>query len=83
MQQLTHSGWQVTSVDSTAYTVDAKGNPMYGARVNFQTTAGNTGSVFVPNDLLTPENVTAQINQRAAIMDTVANLSEPPETVEV
>lgn len=83
MSPLTHTGWQVTNVDSTAYSTDAKGNPVYGARVYFATHAGNSGQVFVPNDHLTPENVTAEVNKRAAIMDTIATLQQPAETVDM
>lgn len=81
MVPLMHTGWQVTSVDSSAYTTNAKGDTVYGARVRFATSAGNTGSVFVADELLTPENVTAAINLKAATMDTIANLQEPAEAV--
>jgi hypothetical protein len=83
MAQYMHTGWQVTSVDSTAYVTNTKGDTVYGSRVSFQTSAGNGGSVFVANDQLTPDNVTAEINKRAAIMDTIAGLAQPAEAVEV
>lgn len=81
MQSLMHTGWQVIGVDSTAYTTNARGDTVYGSRVRFQTNAGNVGSVFMPDDLLTPDNVTAEVNRKAAILDTVANLQAPPEAV--
>lgn len=83
MQTLRHSGWAVTSVDSTAYTVDRKGNTIYGARIQFRTSDQNDGSVFVEDQYLNPQNVTRLINERAAVMDTVASLESPPEAVEV
>jgi len=81
MQSLMHTGWQVIGVDSTAYTTNARGETVYGSRVRFQTTAGNVGSVFMPDDLLTPDNVTAEVNRKAAILDTIANLQQPAESV--
>lgn len=81
MQPLMHTGWQVTSIDSSAYTTDAKGDTVRGARVSFATTAGNTGSVFLADELLTPDNVTAAINLKAATMDTIATLQQPAEAV--
>lgn len=81
MQPLAHSGWQVTGVDSTAYTTNAAGETLYGSRVRFQTTVGNVGSVFVPDHLLTPENVIFEVNRRAATLDTIANLQQPAEAV--
>lgn len=83
MQTLRHSGWAVTSVDSTAYTVDRKGNTVYGARVQFRTSNQNEGSVFVEDQYLNPDNVTRAVNERAAVMDTIASLEVPPEAVNV
>lgn len=83
MPQYAHTGWQVTSIDPNAYVTAASGDAVYGARVGFRTNAGNAGSVFVRDEDLTTENVTAAVDQRAAIMDTVASLQQPPGTAEV
>ena len=83
MSPLMHSGWQVTSVDSTAYTTNVKGDTVFGSRVAFATSAGNNGSVFIPNDQLSVDFVTAEINKRAAMMDSIAQLSQPPEAVDI
>ena len=74
---IVHTGWQVTSIDPSAYVVDAKGDPMYGARVRFTTGAGNQASVWVPEGELTPANVKALIDVQAALLDQVAFLSSP------
>lgn len=83
MAQLAHTGWQVTSIDSSAYVTAASGDAVYGARVHFRTNAGNTGSVFVADEDLSPQNVTYAVDQRAAVMDTLAALAQPPGTAEV
>lgn len=83
MVMLQHSGWQVTTIDPNAYTTNAAGDAVYGARIGFVTNAGNGGRVFLPDNLLTPGNVAAEISKRAAIMDTVGSLTQPPEGVEV
>lgn len=75
---IAHTGWQVTSIDPSAYVVDAKGDPMYGARVRFTTGAGNSGSVWVPEGALTPANAAALIDVQAALMDQIASLSSAP-----
>jgi len=76
--QIAHTGWQVTSIDPSAYVVDAKGDPMYGARVRFTTGAGNQGSVWLPEGALTPANAAELINVQAALLDQVGNLASPP-----
>ena len=76
--EIAHTGWQVTSIDPSAYVVDAKGDPMYGARVRFTTGAGNQGSVWLPEGTLTPANAAELINVQAALLDQVGYLSSPP-----
>lgn len=76
--QIAHTGWQVTSIDPSAYVVDAKGDPLYGARVRFTTGAGNQGSVWVPEGAMTPANAAALIDVQAALMDQISALASPP-----
>jgi hypothetical protein len=75
---IAHTGWQVTSIDPSAYVVDAKGDPIYGARVRFTTGAGNQGSVWVPEGALTPANTAELINVQAALLDQIAALGSDP-----
>lgn len=83
MTQISHTGWQVISIDPSAYTVDIAGNPMYGTRVRFQTGAGNKGTVFIRDQDFIPVNVGAAIDVKAALLDQVANMSAPPQTLDV
>jgi hypothetical protein len=83
MAALSHSGWQVTAIYPNAYTTNTNGDAIYGTRINFITNAGNAGSVFAADSVLTPENVTALINARAAVMDTIATLTAQPQGVNV
>jgi len=78
MAQLTHTGWQVTGLDPNAYVAARDGSPIYGARVHFATGAGNVGSVFLADANLTPANVGALIDMKAALLDEISNLGAPP-----
>jgi hypothetical protein len=78
MATLFHSGWQVTGLDSNAYVAAKDGSPIYGSRVHFATNAGNKGSVFLADTDLTPANVGTMIDQKAALLDSIANLEAAP-----
>lgn len=82
MPQIGHTGWRVTSIDPSAYSVDANGNPMYGYRVRFETGAGNQGTVFLREQDFVPVNVGAAIDTKAAVMDTVATMDSGPVNLE-
>lgn len=78
MPEIAHTGWQVNTIDPSAYVTDAAGDLQYGARVRFTTGAGNKGSVFLLNEVLTPANVAAAINRQAALLDAIAVMSADP-----
>lgn len=78
MAHLIHTGWQVTGIDPSAYVADANGDPMYGARVHFVTGAGNKASVFLRDQDLTPANVGALIDMKAALLDEIRTLQAEP-----
>lgn len=46
-----------------------------GVEVQFVTAAGNTGSVFIPDDQYTPDVVRAAIADKAAVMDAVGAIT--------
>ncbi|HVT14569.1 MAG TPA: hypothetical protein VHQ90_00110 [Thermoanaerobaculia bacterium] len=46
-----------------------------GVEVAFVTTAGNAGSVFVPQDQYTPDAVRTAIAEAAATMDAVGSIT--------
>lgn len=83
MPQIGHTGWQVQSIDPSAYVTTATGDLKYGARVRFATGAGNKGSVFVANDQLSPAAVGAMIDVQAALLDSIATMGSEPRMVEV
>jgi len=67
---------QYTVTDQVQATeADGQGRPARGIRVHFRTAAGNLGSVFVPDNRYTPENVRAAIVAKAALMDQVSGLT--------
>lgn len=69
------SGWTVTGQIETTQ-IGPTGNLQKGVQVTFTTGAGASGSVFVPHERFNASTVRDAIRQRAAILDTVANLSE-------
>lgn len=71
------SGWTVTGQQETTKP-DTAGNFTQGVTVYFTTGAGVQSSVFVPNLQYTQDNVRAAIAARAAQVDAVQALSEPP-----
>jgi len=68
------TGWRVTDQVQTT-DVDAQGRPVRGMRVSFQTGAGVTSSVFVPENRYTPDNVRATIAAAATQIDQVHKLT--------
>lgn len=67
--------WTVTSV--TPYTDFVAGRgPVEGSLVNFQTTSGLAGSVFVPTvELSNQEKIRAMITERIANLDAVHKMT--------
>lgn len=68
------TGWKVVGQTETMG-LDPLGKAVDGIRVTFQTTRGITGTVFVPKDRYTPDNVTAAIKAAVGTLHTVADLS--------
>jgi len=69
--------WRITG-QSEQTQIQAGGLPVKGVQVFFQTTAGHTGSVFVPYTSYTAAGVAAAVSERAALMDEVGSLTGPP-----
>jgi hypothetical protein len=67
--------WQVTSQSTGQVTVNQAGNVVEGVIVYFITGQGNEGSVFIPNTAYSAANVRARVDQAAATLDEVGNLS--------
>jgi len=66
--------WKVTG--QTEYTqVATTGPPVQGVKVFYTTGQGHSGSVFVPYSQYNQANVRAAINQAAATMDAVGQLT--------
>jgi hypothetical protein len=67
------SGWSVLSQQET-FGTDAQGRAVEGVKVYFQTKGGHTGSIFIPKDEYTVDNVKAQLMEQVAKMDAVGQL---------
>lgn len=67
------SGWNVTGQRETVQVVN--GTVVNGVTVDFLTGNGVLGSVFVPNERYTTENVRAAVMARARMLDDVHTLS--------
>jgi hypothetical protein len=67
--------WSVVSVTETT-DQDATGRYAKGKAVTFQLGSGAMGTVFVPNANWTPDTVKALINQAAANLHAVTNLTD-------
>lgn len=76
-QSQPNSGWVVTG-QSESTIINDSNNVVSGVTVYFRTGNGTAGSVFVPQNLYTPDNVRAMIAQKAAQLDAVDRLSAPP-----
>lgn len=66
--------WVVTAQQQTNRT-DATGRFVAGWLVTFSTKEGLAGSVFIPENLYTPEYVKQAINARYVQMQSVQNLT--------
>ena len=69
------SGWTVTGQVPDQYSAGAAGQPVIGTFVYFTTTEGNPGSVFIPEQHYTTENVRKAIEARATVIDSVGRLA--------
>jgi hypothetical protein len=63
----------VATITSQVETFDVtdRGTAEAGTRVYFTTAKGNRGSVFVPRDAFTTDNVFAAVKERAQQMDAI------------
>lgn len=68
------NGWQVNAQQETTE-LALNGAFVSGRRVYFTTGAGNTGSVFLPDQAYTVDNVRAAIEQQATKLDAIGALS--------
>lgn len=68
--------WTVTG-QVAKFAADPTGKPVNGVEISFTTTAGNSGTVFIPNTSFNVANAQAAIAARAAILDAVSNLTGP------
>lgn len=68
------SGWTIISQTPTIQN-DASNAPVRGIEVFFTTGKGVTGSVFIPYNRYTPDNVRAEVAQRAGAIDAVQGMS--------
>lgn len=68
------STWRVTSQQETTETTPGVGFTR-GYRVAFTTGEGNSGSVFVPMDRYTPDNVRLLVASVADRIDSVGSLT--------
>lgn len=66
--------WRVTSQQEGTQPGPA-GTYTKGVTVYFAMSTGDSGSVFIPNNLYNAENVTAAINARAAQLASVTQLT--------
>lgn len=55
---------------------DSNGNTVVGSYVYFVTGAGNSGVVFVPDNLLTVKHVRESVQAQAKLLDDIGALSE-------
>lgn len=70
----TNSGWIITGQTEQTQ-MGRAGNFVPGFVVYFTTANGHSGSIFVENSRYTPENVKADVNLRADMMDSVGSLT--------
>lgn len=68
--------WTVTG-QVAKFASDATGKPVNGVEVSFTTTAGNSGSVFIPDTQYSVPNAQAAIAAKAATLDAVGALTGP------
>lgn len=73
---MAYTGFQVTSQASGQVQVTPAGQVVTGVAVYFSTGAGNSDSVFVPDEHYNPDHVRRMIVARATLVDTIGNMSE-------
>jgi hypothetical protein len=67
--------WTVTGDSPDQFSTVNSATPVLGHVIQFQTTNGNRGSVFVPNDHYTTAHVRAAIQVQADLADEIASLA--------
>jgi hypothetical protein len=68
------SGWTITG-QTQGSVVNDSGQVVQGVNVFFRTGNGTSGSVFVPQNLYSVDNVRTMIAQQAATIDAIDNLT--------
>jgi hypothetical protein len=66
--------WQVTGQQQSTELIPG-GRFVKGVNVSFVTKLGNSGTVFIPEDAYTPDNVRAAVGEKAARVDAVGQLT--------
>lgn len=70
--------WKVTGQLTTVRIPEGGSRFVQGIEVSFMTRGGHAGTVFIPEQLYTPEYVISQIDPRAANMDAIGSLQGAP-----
>lgn len=70
------TGWTVTGLVADQFDYAPGRDPVLGTRVNFITSDGHRGTVFVPDDHLSEDTARDLIRAKAAILSGVGRLSE-------
>jgi hypothetical protein len=68
--------YQVTKVVPNQTVPDALGNVQVGSYIDFLTGDGNTGVIFVPDNLLNEQHVKNTLREAARKLDRISNLQE-------
>lgn len=68
------TGWAVTDQAADQIVTTQAGDVVSGTYVYFATQQGNKGSVFVPDQHYTRDNVHKSVSARARLMDEIGNL---------
>ena len=68
--------YQVVSQIVNQVVNDNAGNTIVGSYINFMTGDGNTGTIFVPDNLLTVEHVKEELQAAARKIDNIGRLTE-------
>lgn len=67
-------GWTITSQQNNQTVNDDANNTVVGAYIYFRTNDGNTGAVFVPDNLRTVKHVEAVVTAEAKLIDDIGRL---------
>lgn len=68
--------WRITRQQPNQTTNDETGNTIVGTYVYYQTGDGNSGVVFIPDNLYNEKHVTETVRASARLLDKVGRLSE-------